>query len=62
MQMRIAAALSATVQETLDLYQLFSNLDYIASSPTLFNAGTRHEQLSSCFLLDSPQDSLESID
>ncbi len=59
--MRISAALSATVQETLDLYQLFSNLDYIASSPTLFNAGTRHEQLSSCFLLDSPQDSLESI-
>ncbi len=59
--MRIAASLSATVQETLDLYQLFSNLDYIASSPTLFNAGTRHEQLSSCFLLDSPQDSLESI-
>ena len=24
-------------------------------------AGTRHEQLSSCFLLDSPEDSLESI-
>ena len=59
--MRISVALSATVQEALDLYQLFSNLDYIASSPTLFNAGTRHEQLSSCFLLDSPQDSLESI-
>lgn len=59
--MRIAVALSTNVQETLDLYQLFSNLDYIASSPTLFNAGTRHEQLSSCFLLDSPQDSLESI-
>ncbi|HEY5807622.1 MAG TPA: ribonucleoside-diphosphate reductase subunit alpha [Povalibacter sp.] len=59
--MRIAASLSANVQETLDLYSLFSNLDYIASSPTLFNAGTRHEQLSSCFLLDSPLDSLESI-
>ncbi|HEY6644865.1 ribonucleoside-diphosphate reductase subunit alpha [Povalibacter sp.] len=59
--MRIAVALSATVQEAIDLYQLFSHLDYIASSPTLFNAGTRHEQLSSCFLLDSPQDSLESI-
>jgi ribonucleoside-diphosphate reductase alpha chain len=59
--MRIAVSLSTTVQETLDLYQLFSELDYIASSPTLFNAGTRHEQLSSCFLLDSPEDSLESI-
>ena len=33
---------------------LFSSLDYLPSSPTLFNAGTLHEQLSSCFLLDSP--------
>jgi ribonucleoside-diphosphate reductase alpha chain len=59
--MRIAVALSATVPEAIELYHQFSSLDYIASSPTLFNAGTRHEQLSSCFLLDSPQDSLESI-
>jgi ribonucleoside-diphosphate reductase alpha chain len=59
--MRIAVALCPTVTEALDLYELFSNLDYIASSPTLFNAGTRHEQLSSCFLLDSPEDSLEAI-
>ncbi len=59
--MRIAVALSPSVQEALELYSLFANLDYIASSPTLFNAGTRHEQLSSCFLLDSPDDSLESI-
>jgi ribonucleoside-diphosphate reductase alpha chain len=59
--MRIAVALSPGVAEALDLYALFSNLDYIASSPTLFNAGTRHEQLSSCFLLDSPEDSLEAI-
>jgi ribonucleoside-diphosphate reductase alpha chain len=59
--MRIAVAVSPTVPEALDLYSLFSSLDYIASSPTLFNAGTRHEQLSSCFLLDSPEDSLEAI-
>jgi ribonucleoside-diphosphate reductase alpha chain len=59
--MRIACALSTTVHEAVDLYHVFSSLDYIPSSPTLFNAGTRHEQLSSCFLLDSPADSLESI-
>ena len=59
--MRIAVALSAAVPEAIELYTLFSSLDYIASSPTLFNAGTRHEQLSSCFLLDSPEDSLEAI-
>ena len=59
--MRIACALSATVPEALELYRLFSSLEYLPSSPTLFNSGTRHEQLSSCFLLDSPDDHLETI-
>ena len=60
--MRIACALGGgEIGETLELYRLLSALEYIASSPTLFNAGTAHEQLSSCFLLDSPTDSLESI-
>ncbi|RCS29836.1 ribonucleoside-diphosphate reductase subunit alpha [Rhodanobacter denitrificans] len=65
--MRIACALGGNeggthqISETLELYRLLSSLEYIASSPTLFNAGTRHEQLSSCYLLDSPVDSLESI-
>jgi ribonucleoside-diphosphate reductase alpha chain len=59
--LRIACALSESVAEALELYQLFSSLDYLPSSPTLFNAGTRHEQLSSCFLLDSPADHLEAI-
>ena len=59
--LRIASALSEDVPETLALYQRLARLDYLPSSPTLFNAGTRHEQLSSCFLLDSPVDSLESI-
>ncbi len=59
--MRIACALSQTVPEALELYRLLSTLEYLPSSPTLFNAGTRHEQLSSCFLLDSPEDHLEHI-
>lgn len=60
--MRIACALGGNeIAETLELYRLLSTLEYIASSPTLFNAGTAHEQLSSCYLLDSPVDSLESI-
>jgi ribonucleoside-diphosphate reductase alpha chain len=60
--MRIACALGGNeIGETLELYRLLSSLEYIASSPTLFNAGTNHEQLSSCYLLDSPVDSLESI-
>jgi ribonucleoside-diphosphate reductase alpha chain len=59
--MRVACALSDNVLDALNLYRLFSSLEYLPSSPTLFNAGTRHEQLSSCFLLDSPSDHLEDI-
>lgn len=59
--MRVACALSSSVRETLELYRLLSSLEYLPSSPTLFNAGTRHEQLSSCFLLESPKDDLEAI-
>ncbi len=60
--MRIACALGGgDIGETLELYRLMSSLEYVPSSPTLFNAGTAHQQLSSCFLLDSPDDSLEGI-
>src|ERR1043166_1122621 len=59
--LRVACALAQSVPEAIELYRLFSSLDYVPSSPTLFNAGTRHEQLSSCFLLDSPSDHLEEI-
>ncbi|HEX4493785.1 MAG TPA: ribonucleoside-diphosphate reductase subunit alpha [Acidimicrobiia bacterium] len=59
--LRIACALTESMAETLELYRLLSTLEYLPSSPTMFNAGTSHEQLSSCFLLDSPADHLESI-
>jgi len=59
--LRIACALAETTHDALELYRLLSTLEYLPSSPTLFNAGTSHEQLSSCFLLDSPADHLESI-
>jgi ribonucleoside-diphosphate reductase alpha chain len=59
--LRIASALSENISDALDLYRLFSSLEYLPSSPTLFNSGTGHEQLSSCFLLDSPADHLEKI-
>ncbi len=59
--LRIACALCESVTEALELYRLFSTLEYLPSSPTMFNSGTRYEQLSSCFLLDSPADHLEAI-
>jgi ribonucleoside-diphosphate reductase alpha chain len=59
--MRVACALSQTLEEAIELYGIYSSFEFMSSSPTLFNAGTTHEQLSSCFLLDSPEDSLLSI-
>ncbi len=59
--MRVACGLAENPYEAISLYHLFSSLEYVPSTPTLFNSGTQHEQLSSCFLLDSPQDSLDSI-
>ena len=59
--MRVACALSVNASEAIGVYNAMSKLEYLPSSPTLFNAGTRHQQLSSCFLLDSPDDHLASI-
>ncbi|SCL16796.1 ribonucleoside-diphosphate reductase alpha chain [Micromonospora rhizosphaerae] len=59
--LRVATGLSDTVEEAGELYRLMARLAYLPSSPTLFNAGARHQQLSSCFLVDSPRDELESI-
>lgn len=59
--MRVACGLAESPGEARDFYRLISSLRYLPSSPTLFNSGTRHTQLSSCYLLDSPEDDLGSI-
>ncbi|MGW4381915.1 ribonucleoside-diphosphate reductase subunit alpha [Kitasatospora sp. NPDC004531] len=64
--LRVAAGLAVgdseqSVLEVAELYRLMSRLEYLTSSPTLFNSGTRHPQMSSCYLLDSPLDNLDSI-
>jgi len=59
--LRVACGLAQNAGEAIALYQLFSSLEYMPSTPTLFNSATNHQQLSSCFLLDSPQDELEAI-
>ncbi|GAA1968064.1 ribonucleoside-diphosphate reductase subunit alpha [Kitasatospora viridis] len=64
--LRVAAGLAVgdsaeSVAEVAELYRLMSRLEYLTSSPTLFNSGTRHPQMSSCYLLDSPLDNLDSI-
>jgi ribonucleoside-diphosphate reductase alpha chain len=59
--LRVACGLSQDADEAIRFYDLMSSLAYLPSSPTLFNSGTRHAQMSSCYLLDSPEDSLEGI-
>ncbi|MEU8966523.1 ribonucleoside-diphosphate reductase subunit alpha [Streptomyces sp. NPDC048491] len=64
--LRVASGLAEdesvrALDEVASLYGLMSRLDYLPSSPTLFNSGTRHPQMSSCYLLDSPLDELDSI-
>jgi ribonucleoside-diphosphate reductase alpha chain len=59
--LRVACGLSANPAEAIAFYRLMSSLAYLPSSPTLFNSGTRHTQMSSCFLVDSPKDELDSI-
>ena len=48
----------ARVKETYDALSLGY---FIHATPTLFNAGTRHPQLSSCFLLTMEEDSIKGI-
>ncbi len=59
--LRVACGLSRTPAEAIGFYRLMSSLAYLPSSPTLFNSGTAHAQMSSCFLVDSPRDDLDSI-
>jgi ribonucleoside-diphosphate reductase alpha chain len=59
--MRVSLALAESIEEAEQLFAQFNSLRYLPSSPTLFNSGTQHEQLSSCFLLDSPEDDLGAI-
>lgn len=59
--MRVACGLAKTAEEAIELYEQISKLDYMPSTPTLFNSATIRPQMSSCYLLDSPEDDLASI-
>jgi ribonucleoside-diphosphate reductase alpha chain len=59
--MRVACGLATCVEDALEFYKLISSHDYMPSTPTLFNSGTQRPQMSSCYLLDSPDDDLRSI-
>lgn len=45
-----------TLNEIYETYEKLSNNEYIHATPTLFNAGTKRQSLSSCFLLNIDDD------
>ena len=58
--MRVAMGLALREEKreekAIEFYNLLSSFDYMSSTPTLFNAGTKHSQLSSCYLTTVPDD------
>ena len=62
--MRVAMGLAIREPDregaAIEFYRLLSSFDFMASTPTLFNAGTTRPQLSSCFLT-TVDDDLDDI-
>ena len=58
--MRVAMGLAigeeSREDRAIEFYNLLSSFDYMSSTPTLFNSGTIHSQLSSCYLTTVPDD------
>jgi ribonucleoside-diphosphate reductase alpha chain len=62
MYMRVAIGIwGDNLKEVQKTYELLSTGHFTHATPTLFNAGTKKPQLSSCFLLDVDTDSIHGI-
>ena len=62
MYMRVAVGIwGNNINQVLKTYELLSTHKMTHATPTLFNAGTKRPQLSSCFLLMMDDDSIKGI-
>ena len=62
MWMRVAIQLhGSTLAKVKETYDALSQGFFIHATPTLFNSGTKHAQLSSCFLVQMEEDSIKGI-
>jgi ribonucleoside-diphosphate reductase alpha subunit len=62
MLMRVAVGIHGRdVEAAIETYNLLSERYFTHASPTLFNAGTPHPQMSSCFLVTMKDDSIDGI-
>lgn len=62
MLMRVSLGIHGKdIDSAIQTYNLMSQKYFTHATPTLFNSGTPRPQLSSCFLLDMQEDSIEGI-
>jgi len=62
MWMRVSLGIHGwNLDDAFTMYDSMSQREYTHATPTLFNAGTRHSQMSSCFLLEVKDDSVEGM-
>lgn len=62
MLMRVAVGIHGEdIESAIETYNYMSEKAFTHASPTLFNAGTPHPQMSSCFLVSMKEDSIEGI-
>ncbi|MFZ2283569.1 MAG: ribonucleoside-diphosphate reductase subunit alpha, partial [Lutibacter sp.] len=62
MLMRVAIGIhQEDIDEAIETYELMSKKFFTHATPTLFNAGTPKPQMSSCFLLQIQDDSIDGI-
>ena len=60
--MRVALGIhGSNIKDAIKTYDAMSEKYFIHATPTLFNAGTKRPQLSSCFLLPMKDDSIDGI-
>ena len=60
--LRVALSVNmGDLRGAIDTYDLCSQKYYTHATPTLYNAGTHRQQLSSCFLLAMKEDSIDGI-
>ena len=62
MWLRVAIGIHGTnIAKVVETYEYMSQKYFTHATPTLFNAGTPHAQLSSCYLLSMESDSIDGI-
>jgi len=58
---RVGCGIGSDADHAVLLMSVMSNFEWLPGTPTLYNAGLKRSQMSSCYLLDSPEDAINDI-